>query len=355
MSEQNNTKINTNKNTLLHVEHLRKIFPLKQSIFDVIRRVPLRYVNAVDDVSLTIYEGENLGIVGESGCGKTTFAKTAIQLYKPDGGKVLFKGKDLIELHPRELRKECINFQMIFQDPFSSLNPRMTVREIISEALLYHKICTKEELPKRVSKTLEMVGLYEHQADRFPGEFSGGQQQRVGIARALALNPKLIIADEPVSALDVSIQAQIIDLLMELQKKFDITILFISHDLRVVRYITQRVVVMYLGKIIEIAETEELYTNPLHPYTQVLLKSNPNLDPRKRVKEAMIEGEPPSPIDLPKGCRFSPRCKYSTNKCRNEEPVLKETISGHQVACFYAGQIKNYETNNEINLRKDLL
>jgi oligopeptide/dipeptide ABC transporter ATP-binding protein len=344
MSKQNITTSSDNSNILLKVENLRKTFPIKQSIFEVIKRTPPKYVNAVDDVSLLIYKGENLGIVGESGCGKTTFAKTAIQLYKPDSGKVLFEGKNLVDLNPRDLRKERVNFQMIFQDPFSSLNPRMTVREIISEALLYHKICTKEELPQYISKTLEMVGLFEHQADRFPGEFSGGQQQRVGIARALALKPKLIIADEPVSALDVSIQAQIIDLLMELQRKFNITILFISHDLRVVRYITQRVVVMYLGKIIEVADTEELYTNPLHPYTQVLLKSNPNLDPRIRAKEALIEGEPPSPIDLPKGCRFSPRCKFATDKCRNEEPVLEETIPGHKAACFFAGQIKDYST-----------
>ena len=336
-----------NRPVLLQVEHLKKVFPIKQSIFEAIRRAPQRQVNAVDDVSLTIYQGENLGIVGESGCGKTTFAKSVIQLYRPDSGTVQFDGKDLMALPPRQLRRECINFQMIFQDPFSSLNPRMTVREIISEALLYHKICTKKELEQRVTETLAMVGLYEHQADRFPGEFSGGQQQRVGIARALALNPKLIIADEPVSALDVSIQAQIIDLLMELQQKFNITILFISHDLRVVRYITQRVVVMYLGKIIEVADTEELYTNPLHPYTQVLLRSNPNLDPRIRTKKPLVEGEPPSPIDLPKGCRFSPRCKFATEQCRQAPPPLTEVSPGHFAACHYSGQIQNYETRLE--------
>ena len=249
-----NQEKNCEKDILLEIENLRKYFPLKQSFFDQILQKPRRYLKAVDDVSLTIYKGENLGIVGESGCGKTTLAKTAIMLYKPDDGKVTFCGKDLMSLDTRELRKECINFQMVFQDPYSSLDPRMTVREIISEPLVYHHLCEKSELKQKVADTLSMVGLFEHQADRFPGEFSGGQQQRVGVARALALNPKLIIADEPVSALDVSIQAQIIDLLMDLQKKYGITILFISHDLRVIHYITQRVVVMYLGKIVEVAK-----------------------------------------------------------------------------------------------------
>lgn len=335
------------RNVLLQVDNLKKHFPIKQTMFEAMAKKPARSVKAVDDVTLTIYEGENLGIVGESGCGKTTLAKTIIQLHNPDAGSVYFDGQDLTKLSSRELRRKCVNFQMIFQDPFSSLNPRMTVREIISEALRVHKICPRSELSDRVKKTLTQVGLHEHQADRFPGEFSGGQQQRVGIARALALGPKLILADEPVSALDVSIQAQIIDLLMELQKELGITILFISHDLRVVRYITQRVIVMYLGKVIEMAMTEDLYTNPLHPYTQVLLRSNPNLDPRIRTDKTLVEGEPPSPIHLPAGCRFSPRCKFATDRCRSELPPLVEMSPGHFAACFYAGKIQNYETKEE--------
>jgi oligopeptide/dipeptide ABC transporter ATP-binding protein len=325
---------NNNSEVLLSVKHLRKEFPIKQTIFDIIQKKEKKKLTAVDDVSIDIYKGENLGIVGESGCGKTTFAKSAIQLYKPNSGEVFFEGIDITKVSRRELRKLCRNFQMIFQDPFSSLNPRMSVRDVLSEALTVHKIVEKNKVNAKIAELIDMVGLNIDQLDRFPGEFSGGQQQRIGIARALALNPKLIIADEPVSALDVSIQAQIINLIKDLQERLGITFIFISHDLRVVRYVTTRVVVMYLGKIIETADTEKLYRNPLHPYTKILLESNPNLDPRKREKKSLIEGEPPSPIDLPKGCRFCKRCKYAMDICHEKEPDLKEILPGHKAACF---------------------
>lgn len=321
---------------LVQLHQLTKSFPLKHTIVDVLRGKPAKKLVAVDDVSLDIYKGESLGVVGESGCGKTTLAKSIVQLYKPDHGQIIFEGQDLTQFGKKKLRQACINFQMVFQDPYSALNPRMTVREIIAEALLYHKLATKSDVKEKIINLLHLVGLHDEHADRFPGEFSGGQQQRVGIARALALNPKLIVADEPVSALDVSIQAQIINLLKELQEQLQITIMFISHDLRVVRYVTQRVAVMYLGKIIEIAETETLYSQPFHPYTQILLKSNPNLDPRIRNKKPLIEGEPPSPIDLPTGCRFHQRCSVANARCQQETPELLPIAAGHYVSCFKA-------------------
>ena len=321
---------------LVHVEDLSKQFPIPQGILDAIRRKPKQALTAVDHVSFDIYQGDTLGLVGESGCRKSTLAKTLIRLYAPTGGRIVFAGTDLSQLDKTQLKEHCKNIQMIFQDPYSSLNPRMTVRQILAEELTYHNMCSKEEMDKTILELLALVGLTEQQADRYPGEFSGGQRQRIGIARALALRPKLIIADEPVSALDVSIQAQVINLLIDLQKKLGLTILFISHDLRVVRYITNRVAVMYLGKIVEMAETDELYDHSEHPYTDILLKAAPKMTAQARQEQSeVIHGDLPSPIHLPSGCRFHPRCPYATEACKKTEPQLVEIRPGHLVACHH--------------------
>jgi oligopeptide/dipeptide ABC transporter ATP-binding protein len=322
-------------NELVRLEGLTKVFPLKQPIVDIIARKPKKILHAVDHVNLSIMKGETMGLVGESGCGKSTLAKTIMRLYNPDGGKMMFEGADLASLKGQSLRDARKKFQMIFQDPYSSLNPRMSVRDMLAEILNVHKLCPKSEIDDRIGKLLETVGMGIQMAERFPGEFSGGQRQRLGIARALALNPIFIIADEPVSALDVSIQAQVINLLRDIQQSLQLTMLFISHDLRVVRYITNRVAVMYLGKIIELADTEELFRNAYHPYTKVLIKAAPVLDPRVRTTEYAIEGEPPSPIHVPEGCNFHPRCPYAEDRCKSEQPEMKEVQPGRMVACHY--------------------
>jgi oligopeptide/dipeptide ABC transporter ATP-binding protein len=322
-------------NELVRIEGLTKVFPLKQPILDFITRKPKKILQAVDHVNLSIMKGETLGLVGESGCGKSTLAKTIMRLYNPDGGKLMFEGEDLASLKGQSLRDARKKFQMIFQDPYSSLNPRMSVRDMLTEILTVHKVCPKSEIDDRIGHLLETVGMSIQMAERFPGEFSGGQRQRLGIARALALNPIFIIADEPVSALDVSIQAQVINLLRDIQQSLQLTMLFISHDLRVVRYITNRVAVMYLGKIIELADTEELFRNAYHPYTKVLIKAAPVLDPRIRTREYAIEGEPPSPIHVPEGCSFHPRCPYATDRCKSEQPKMREAQLGRMVACHY--------------------
>ena len=322
--------------TLLEVSQLSKSFPLKHTVFDAILRRPKQKLTAVDNVSFTLNEGETLGLVGESGCGKSTLARTVINLYRPTAGRVVFAGTNFSELTKKELRDRCKDIQMIFQDPYSSLNPRMTVRQVLREELLHHKMCPKAEVDKRISELLELVGLSEEHADRLPSAFSGGQRQRIGIARALAVQPKLIIADEPVSALDVSIQAQIINLLIDLQDKLGLSILFISHDLRVVRYISDRVAVMYLGSMVETADTEALYDNPRHPYTNVLLAAAPSMEAdRADEKKAAVLGELPSPINLPSGCRFHPRCPYCTEVCKQESPELRDLGGGHMVACHH--------------------
>ena len=320
---------------LVEVKDLCKWFPVKRTIADSIARRPVKYVKAVDHVSLDIYEGECLGLVGESGCGKSTLARTIIRLYEPTSGEILLEGKDISHLGSKAMRPLRPHMQMIFQDPYSSLNPRMTVRAIISELLLYHNVVPREQVNARVEELMQMCGLSADYAGRFPGEFSGGQQQRVGIARALALNPRFIIADEPVSALDVSIQAQIINLLGDLQQQLGLTILFISHDLRVVRHITHRVAVMYLGHVMELGPTEALFDEPHHPYTSVLTKAAPVMNPLNRSREYAIEGETPSPIHMPSGCRFHPRCPYCTEQCRTEMPELREIGSGRFVACHH--------------------
>ena len=312
---------------LLEVTDLCKSFPLKYGVLDAVMRKERKHLTAVDHVSFSLNAGETLGLVGESGCGKSTLARTVINLYNPTGGKVVFAGVDFSQLSKHELRNSCKDIQMIFQDPYSSLNPRMTVRQVLREELLHHNMCTKDEVDARIIQLLELVGLSEDQADRLPSAFSGGQ-------------PNLIIADEPVSALDVSIQAQIINLLCDLQEKLGLSILFISHDLRVVRYISDRVAVMYLGAMVETAPTDTLYTAPAHPYTKVLLAAAPSMEENKvDDKKAAVLGELPSPINLPSGCRFHPRCPYADELCRTESPKLRclaETPEGpHMCACHH--------------------
>ena len=324
-----------NQTPILELKNVSKTFVLKQPILDRMRGKPRRSVHAVDDVSFSIRQGENLGLVGESGCGKSTLARTITRLYKPDSGKILFDNKDLAIISGAELREERKRLQMIFQDPYSSLNPRMSVRDMLGESLSVHGICDKKQMEAYMAELLEKVGMNISIADRFPGEFSGGQRQRLGIARALSVSPTFIIADEPVSALDVSIQAQIINLLAELQSSLGLTILFISHDLRVVQHVTHRVAVMYLGKIIELSPTAELFQHQMHPYAKVLIQAAPVLDPRVRNQNTAIEGEPPSPIVLPTGCRFHPRCKYLKDICKKELPELQEVEPGRWVACHF--------------------
>lgn len=321
------------QNFIIETKSLYKYFPIKRSIFDIIRKEPQKYVRAVDDVSLEIVKNENIGLVGESGCGKSTFARTIIRLYEPTSGQVFFEGKDFTSLSSNELREKRTDIQMIFQDPYLSLNPRMSVKEMLIEALIYHNICEKNEVDNKVNELLNMVGLPRNASDKLPGEFSGGQRQRIGIARALAVEPKVLLADEPVSSLDVSIQAQIINLLNDLRKKLNLTIIFISHDLGVVKCVTNRVAVMYLGKIVEIGPTTELFNNPGHPYTKILTNAAPKLDPRIRSNEIIIDGEIPSPIDVPSGCRFHPRCSYCVDICKEVEPETRKVGLDRILAC----------------------
>ena len=318
-----------NDKNLLEVRDLKKYFPVRKGVFSRIAG----WVKAVDNISFHVRPGETLGLVGESGCGKTTAGRTLLRLLEPTAGRVTFAGKDMMQMSGDELRAVRRELQIIFQDPYSSLNPRMTIGSIIGEGLAIHRIGTKKERRDLVAETLEKVGLASTYINRYPHEFSGGQRQRIGIARALALNPKFIVCDEPVSALDVSIQAQIINLLMELKKKYAIAYLFIAHDLSVVEYISDRVAVMYLGEIVETAESGELYRNPLHPYTKALLQAVPVPDPTRKRKRIILEGDVPSPLDPPKGCRFHPRCPVAIQgHC---DRVVPKTIDsgGHQIAC----------------------
>jgi oligopeptide transport system ATP-binding protein len=308
-------------------------------------RKPTGYVKAVDGVSFTVKRGETLGLVGESGCGKTTTGRCILQLYKPTGGKVIFEGKELTNLSSKDMRGMRREMQVIFQDPYSSLNPRMTAGNIIGEPLIVHGLVKgKQEYREKVADLLQNVGLNPYMADRFPHEFSGGQRQRIGVARALSVAPKFIVADEPVSALDVSIQAQIINLLEDLQEQFNLTYLFIAHDLSVVRHISDRVGVMYLGHMVEMAERNEIYRNPMHPYTKALLSAVPIPDPvldaqRERV---LLTGEVPSPLNPPSGCVFHPRCPVANDSCSAHLPELRELAPEHHAACLLASGYGNY-------------
>jgi oligopeptide transport system ATP-binding protein len=315
---------------LLQVKNLKKYFPIRGGLFS--REVAR--VHAVDDVSFTIQKGETLGLVGESGCGKSTTGRCILRLIEPTAGEVIFEGKDVTALDKRSLRHLRRDMQIIFQDPYASLNPRMTVGSIIGEALVIHKLAkTRKEREERVIHLLETVGLSSDHLRRRTRVDTGGQRQRIGIARALAVSPKLIVADEPVSALDVSIQAQVINLLEDLQKQFNLTYLFIAHDLSVVEHISTRVAVMYLGKVVEIAPAKELYNNPKHPYTEALLSAVPIPDPAVKRKRILLEGDVPSPIKPPSGCRFHTRCPIRIPACSENDQVLKEISPGHWVAC----------------------
>ncbi|KQL49501.1 peptide ABC transporter substrate-binding protein [Brevibacillus choshinensis] len=315
---------------LLEVQNLKKYFPIKKGIIS--RTVG--QVKAVDGLNLTIYQGETISLVGESGCGKSTTGRAIVQLDPQTEGKVIFEGKELTTLSPMELRKVRTDLQIIFQDPYSSLNPRKRIGDLLAEPLLAHKIVDKSEVTKKVDDILEIVGLSKFHKSRYPHEFSGGQRQRIGIARALILQPKLIVCDEPVSALDVSIQAQVLNLLKDLQKEFQLTYLFIAHGLGVVKYISDRIAVMYLGKIVELAKTEDIFKNPRHPYTQALLHAYPIPNPHLRNRERIVmEGDVPSPANPPKGCSFHARCPFAQDICRTQAPVLQG--DQHTVACHF--------------------
>jgi oligopeptide/dipeptide ABC transporter ATP-binding protein len=319
------------KKPLLEVKNLKQYFPIKGGLFG--RTV--NHVKAVDDVSFTVYEGETVSIVGESGCGKSTTGRAILRLDDPTAGQINFDGEDLLALSKSRMRMKRKDLQIIFQDPYASLNPRQTVSQILEEALAIQNVVPPNERRRKIVELLETVGIGAHQIDRHPHEFSGGQRQRVGIARALSVNPKLVICDEAVSALDVSIQAQVLNLLKDLQRKFQLTYVFISHDLGVVRHISDRIIVMYLGKIVEIADKKSLFENPQHPYTKALLSAIPSTNVMEKKKERiLLKGDIPSPIDPPTGCRFHTRCPFAIERCAKEEPKL-HSLNGemHQAAC----------------------
>jgi oligopeptide transport system ATP-binding protein len=320
--------------TLLATDKVSKFYPVKSGLFGRSQQV----VRAVDDVSVRVRRGETLGLVGESGCGKSTLGRIMLRLVEPTYGRVIFDGRDILPLSHAEMRPLRRKMQIIFQDPYSSLNPRMTVRDIVGEAIRIHKLAaTKSDEEARIALLLQKVGMRPEAMDRYPHEFSGGQRQRIGIARALAVEPEFIVCDEPISALDVSIQAQIVNLLMDLQDDLGVAYLFISHDLKIVEHVSHRVAVMYLGKIVEQAPADVLYADSRHPYTRALLSAAPSLDPERRKLRVLLEGDAPSPIDPPTGCAFHPRCPRAVQgTCDKEVPVLKETSpgSGHRVACW---------------------
>ncbi len=316
-------------NRLVSVKNLVKYFPIKKGVF----KRTVGWVKAVDNISFDIYNGETLGLVGESGCGKSTTAQAILRLEEPTSGEIIFQGENIAKINKKKMRIYRKDLQIIFQDPYSSLDPRMKIKNIIAEGLVTHGLYDKKIRMKKVSELLERVGIPSTYMDRFPHEFSGGQRQRVGIARALALNPKLIICDEAVSALDVSIRSQIINLFKELQKEFNLTYLFIAHDLSVIKYISDRVAVMYLGKIVEIAPKDRFFNNTLHPYAQALVSAVPVPNPDFKRKRVLLQGDVPSPANPPSGCRFHPRCPQVMDICSKVEPVLKEVEAKHFVAC----------------------
>jgi len=322
---------NPSKN-LIEVRNLVKYFPVRAGL---LQRV-VAWVQAVDGVSFSIREGETLGLVGESGCGKTTVGQTMLRLIEPTHGEITFDGTDVVSLKGKALKAMRRNMQIIFQDPYASLDPRMPVGESVMEGLKFHNIGTRQERVETMLETLRIVGLEEYNARRYPHEFSGGQRQRIGIARALALRPRFIICDEPVSALDVSIQSQVLNILKDLQRDFALTYLFIAHNLNVVEHISNRVAVMYLGKLVELSDREELYREPQHPYTKALISAIPIPDPTLRRERIILKGDVPSPLHPPSGCRFHPRCPVAIEKCSMEEPAFKQTRPDHWVACWLA-------------------
>ena len=327
---------NKNPNTpLLELQDIVKHFPVTGGMF--LRQIAS--VRAVDGVNLEIREGETLGLVGESGCGKSTLGRLILRLDEPTSGDILFRGESILGYDKGQMRALRREMQIIFQDPFSSLNPRKNVAHIIGEPLYVHGMTNRREREKKVLRLLEVVGLKREHMRRYPHQFSGGQRQRIGVARALALNPKLVICDEAVSALDVSIQAQVINLLQDLQEEFGLTYLFISHDLSVVEHISNRIAVMYLGEVVELADSDTLYKEPIHPYTQALLSAAPVPDPKRMSKRTTLIGDVPSPINPPSGCRFHTRCPFARDTCSREAPQLNEVRENHFVACFFAGSV----------------
>ncbi|MBP1466326.1 dipeptide ABC transporter ATP-binding protein [Candidatus Chloroploca sp. M-50] len=321
-------------NVLLEVNDLKKHFPIKGG---VLRRT-VATVKAVDGVSFVVKRGETLGLVGESGCGKTTTGRTVLRLEKATSGEVLFEGKDVLRSGSRQMKLLRRDMQIVFQDPYASLDPRITVGESIAEGLVIHNIGSSAERRERVREVLGRVGLHANQMNRFPHEFSGGQRQRIGIARALIMEPKLVVCDEPVSALDVSIQSQVLNLLKNLQREFGLTYLFIAHNLAVVEHISDRVGVMYLGKMVELAGRDDLFREPLHPYTKALISAIPSADPTTRRDRIVLQGDVPSPINPPQGCRFHPRCWIARDICKEQDPVFEEKRKGHWAACHFAGE-----------------
>ncbi|MED4782141.1 dipeptide ABC transporter ATP-binding protein [Brevibacillus choshinensis] len=316
------------KQPLVEIKNLKKYFPIRKGMF----KKTVGHVKAVDGLDFTIFKGETLGLVGESGCGKSTTGRTILQLLSPTEGDVLYEGKNLLDMKGAEMRKRRKDLQMVFQDPYASLDPRLTVGELIAEPLQIHQLYQGKERDRRVDELLQVVGLHSYHAKRYAHEFSGGQRQRIGIARALALNPKLIVADEPVSALDVSIQSQVINLLQDLQEQFQLTYLFIAHDLSVVKHISDRVGVMYLGRIVELADKNDLYDSPMHPYTKALLSAVPVPNPLIKKERIVLQGDVPSPANPPSGCTFHPRCSECMDICRTEKPAFQE-VNGRYVAC----------------------
>ncbi|MGQ9746325.1 MAG: ABC transporter ATP-binding protein [Candidatus Caldatribacteriaceae bacterium] len=324
------------QSTIIRVENLKKYFPIKAGVF----RKTIAWVKAVDEVSFEVFAGESLGIVGESGCGKSTLGMTILRLYEPTAGRIYFDNLEISRLSAPQLRPIRKDMQMIFQDPFSSLNPRMSIGAIIEEGLSVHGMFSPQERLERVQEVLEKVGLSRDYVRRYPHEFSGGQRQRIGIARAIVLHPRVIIADEAVSSLDVSIRSQILNLMEELKEEYRLTYIFISHDLAVIRHICDRVLVMYLGKIIEIAHQRDLFHSPLHPYTVALISAVPVPNPDYKVHRIILKGDVPSPINPPSGCRFHPRCPVSKDICKEKEPFLQEIKQSHWVACHFPGSLE---------------
>lgn len=343
-------ELKPNPEYILEVKNLKKYFPLNRNFFGK----PQTYLRAVDNVSFGVKKGQTIGVVGESGCGKTTLGRTILKLYDSDGGKIWFDGKDLTEIKRNKMNDLRVDIQLVFQDPYSSLPPRMTVGSIISEAVKVHNIVPKEEVQSYTLKIMEQCGLQPSYYDRYPHEFSGGQRQRICIARALAVKPKLVICDEPVSALDVSIQAQVINLLKKLQNEMDLTYVFISHDLSVVKYITDQILVMYLGNMMEYGDTDEIFDNPLHPYTKALFSAVPIPNPDAKMERIILSGDIPSPANPPKGCKFHTRCKECMSVCKMLEPKYIEHTKNHFVAChLYNEEVMNNLTKYDEELKRE--